>query len=130
MILALKTDQPQAVVCVLDTEGTELARHEWHAHRTLAHDLLSVIRDQLQAAGGSWQDITGLVFFAGPGSFTGLRIGASVANTIAHENQAPIVGVGGEDWLSGGMCRIKYNENDKLVLPEYGAPPNITKQKK
>jgi tRNA threonylcarbamoyladenosine biosynthesis protein TsaB len=130
MIIALKTDQPQAVVCVLNPEGREVTRRQWHAHRTLARDLLGVIRDELKKSGSEWKDISGVIIFSGPGSFTGLRIGASVANTIAHELKVPIVGVTGDNWLADGVGKMTTGQDDKVILPEYGAEPNITKPKK
>jgi tRNA threonylcarbamoyladenosine biosynthesis protein TsaB len=130
MIVAIRTDQPEAEVGIFNSEGNGISKHKWHAHRTLSSDLLRVIREQLAQADASWNDIDGLIIFAGPGSFTGLRIGAAVANTIAHENQAPIVGTTGESWISDGIRRLKNNENDKVVLPEYGSAPNITKPRK
>jgi hypothetical protein len=42
----------------------------------------------------------------------------------------PIIGVDGEDWLQSGIDRLGKNENDQIVLPEYGGEANITKQKK
>jgi len=36
----------------------------------------------------------------------------------------------GEDWLCAGIARLLAGENDKVALPEYGAPVHITQQKK
>lgn len=38
------------------------------------------------------QDLSGIAVTTGPGSFTGLRVGISIANTLAHELRIPING--------------------------------------
>lgn len=38
------------------------------------------------------QDLTGIEVITGPGSFTGLRVGVSIANTLATYLQIPING--------------------------------------
>lgn len=130
MILAVRTDAPEAYVGIFDDDGGLLREYRWIAHRSLARDLLKVIEEQLKAAGGSWSDIKGLVLFSGPGSFTGLRIGAAVLNTVAHTNQVAIVGVGGDTWAQDGVRRLQRGDDDRLVLPEYGAGAHITVPKK
>ncbi len=47
----------------------------------------------LKTAGLSAQDLSGVVVSAGPGSFTGLRIGYSVAKGLAHALNVPIIEV-------------------------------------
>ena len=71
--------------------------------------------------------IKGLAVFTGPGSFTGLRIGITTMNTIAYALDIPIVGTTGDDWLADGLARLRAGENDRIVTPHYGKPPNITK---
>jgi tRNA threonylcarbamoyladenosine biosynthesis protein TsaB len=130
-ILTIRTDKPEAEVGVYNGEGRQLSYHVWLAHRQLSATLLSVIRDELHRHGGTFDDIGKVLVFRGPGSFTGLRIGITVANTLAHGLQAPIVGVANEqEWLERGLKRLKQGENDQLVLPEYGAEAHITQQKK
>lgn len=129
--VTIRTDKPEAEVGLYTPDGTQVSYYVWHAHRELSKTLLSVIRDELAKQQATFEDISNIVVFRGPGSFTGLRIGITVANSLSYGLGAPIVGVAREhDWLERGLDRIKAGENDTLVLPEYGAEAHITKQKK
>jgi tRNA A37 threonylcarbamoyladenosine modification protein TsaB len=88
------------------------------------------IRDILQKNGKDWPDITGIVAFRGPGSFTGLRIGLTVANALAEGNNCPVVGAMGDDWQQMGIGRLLAGESDTAAMPEYGAEAHITRQRK
>lgn len=130
MILAIKTDNPTAELMVIDDDGSVIVREEWLAERRLAHELLGKLENTLEQAHSDWAQLSGLVVFKGPGSFTGLRIGITVMNTIAYAQNISIVGQEGEAWLSDGLSRLKNGENDQVVLPEYGAPARITTPRK
>ena len=130
MFLTIRTDNPDAEIGLYDSTGKELHYHKWHADRSLAKDLLRVIRDQLKTQNKEWADVRGVVAFEGPGSFTGLRIGLTVANTLAYGQHIPIVAARGEDWRQVGVQRLIKGEDDRLVLPHYGAEANITMPKK
>lgn len=125
MILCIKTDNPTAEIYLYD-KLTKLQEDVWHADRALARDLLA----HIEAVVGEWKKLTGIVVFAGPGSFTGLRIGITVANTLADGLRIPIVGETGDGWLENGVKHISNGENQRLILPRYGADPNITAPKK
>lgn len=130
LILTLRTDKPEAELGVYDGEAKKKYKI-WHAHRELAETLHTVIREELEQAGGySLHDLGGIVCFKGPGSFTGLRIGLTVANTLADSLHIPIVGATGDDWLNDGRKKLMKGVNDRLVMPDYGAPVHITPQKK
>ena len=103
---------------------------EWESGRTLAKGLLGYLEDNLVKNKKSWTDISGVVAYKGPGSFTGLRIGLTVVNTLADSESIPIVGATGDDWQSVGCARLEAGENDLLVMPEYGAEPHITTPRK
>lgn len=129
MIVCIKTDSP---VCEVSTlrEGDSIKAHTWEAGRELAKGLLGYIEECLQADAAQWSDVTGIVVFRGPGSFTGLRIGATVANTIAYAQGIAVVGSMGEDWQKIGTERLRNGENDRIVLPEYGREARITQPRK
>lgn len=129
MILTIKTDNPDAEIGLYDGEK-QLHYYIWHADRSLARDLLKVIHGQLHTQKAGWKDMSGVVVFQGPGSFTGLRIGLTVANTLAYARQIPIVAEQGDDWITKGLSRLAKGETDTLALPQYGAEANITMPKK
>lgn len=131
MILALRTDNPQAELYLRSTSEV-LARQTWTAHKQLAETLHTEIAKILQFQEVKLDDLTGLVLYAGPGSFTGLRIGASVANAIAHSFAIPIVAATGEAWIEQGLTRLKGVAADSatIAVPDYGSPAHTTSPKK
>jgi tRNA threonylcarbamoyladenosine biosynthesis protein TsaB len=128
MILLLDTSTP---ICKLSfVDGDWRYDDEWEANRELARGLLGHLDEQLKRNDKTWSDISGIVAFKGPGSFTGLRIGLTVLNTFADSEKVPIVGMMGENWQSEGLKRLEVSENDLLVMPEYGSEAHITKPRK
>ncbi len=90
--------------------------YEWDSGRNLARDLLKYIHEKLIENDADWQDLTELHYFVGPGSFTGLRIGATVINALGDQLKIPIYNQRGEKL--------------ELAMPEYGREANITPPKK
>lgn len=130
MILTIRTDSPEAEIGLFNSNKVKIDYYTWPAARQLAKDLLKEIHGLLDGSGADWKDIKGIVVFEGPGSFTGLRIGITVANTLAYSLQAPIVAQQGDDWIAQGLDRIIAGQDDKIALPHYGAEANITPPKK
>lgn len=128
MILLLDTSTPECRLSLI--EGDWRYDDTWEANRQLAKGLLSYLQSQLEAQHKTWKDLTGLGVFKGPGSFTGLRIGITVLNTISYSESIPIVGETGEDWREKALQRLANDESDKVVLPEYGGEANITQPRK
>lgn len=128
MILLLDTSTPMARLSFIDGDW----RHDavWEAGRGLAKSLLHYIQTELEHQDKTWGSISGIVAYKGPGSFTGLRIGITVLNTLAAINKLPIVGATGDAWQALGIARLKAGENDTIVLPEYGGEANITTPRK
>lgn len=129
LILTIRTDKPEAEVGLYDNQE-QIAYETWQAHRALAETLLTKIEELLQSQQKTWQDIGGIVAYQGPGSFTGLRIGLTVANTIVQAQNVPIVASQGESWLDEGIQKLSGGQDERMALPEYGALPHITPQKK
>ena len=128
MILLLDTSTPECRLTFVDGDWRYDAK--WEANRDLAKGLLEYIQTQLEGQGKTWKDLTGLAAFKGPGSFTGLRIGITVLNTVSYSEGIPIVGEVGEKWQETAIQRLLSGESDKVVLPEYGGEANITQPRK
>jgi len=127
-ILTIRTDKQEAEVGLYDG-NKQLAYEKWQAHRELAKAINTKIIDVLQTGDVRLHQLQGIVAYRGPGSFTGLRIGMSVANALAYSLGIPIVSTVKEDWLQTGIARLAGSDDEKVALPEYGALPNITQPK-
>lgn len=128
MILAIRTDSAQSQLQLINQ--SVIAEKTWLADRELAKTLYSEIALLLESTGCSFDALSGIVVYQGPGSFTGLRIGATVANTLAYGLNLPIVGCSGDGWQQEGAELMSRGIDHKMVLPEYGQDANITLPKK
>ena len=124
MIILLDTS---TATCRLTTVDGEISNNfDWEAGRTLARGLLAFIQENV----GDVKNISGIGIMRGPGSFTGLRIGMAVANTLADGLGIPIVGETGDSWRESALDRLSSGEDDQVILPFYGGDAHITKPKK
>lgn len=128
-ILTIRTDKTISEITLYDNQK-KVDDIKWEAYRTLADTIHLRIKNLLKANKMDWQNIDGLVCFKGPGSFTGLRIGISVANALSYSLDCPIVSQAGNKWQISGIKRLLDGENEIVALPEYGAEAKITKPKK
>ena len=106
----------------LDT-STEICRlkldhkeYLWRFGKNLAEGLHEFIHSKLAENHKTWHDIKKITFYSGPGSFTGLRIGAAVVNTLADQLQIPLYD--------------HHGKKHPIIIPDYGKPANITPPKK
>lgn len=129
LILTLRTDNPKAEIGLYSDSG-RIAYDTWEAHRQLAETIHTRIAHLLDTQKNELHDLTGVVVYEGPGSFTGLRIGISVANALAYGLPIPVSGQTGDDWQQNGVQQIVDGTAAKLAMPEYGAPVHITQQKR
>lgn len=90
-ILALDTSTEYLTLALaLDGQcyGRELLAGQTHSQR-----ILPLLRELLDEAGVELTDLDGIAFGAGPGSFTGLRIGCGVAQGLALGADLPVLAV-------------------------------------
>jgi tRNA threonylcarbamoyladenosine biosynthesis protein TsaB len=83
MWLALDTATDQASLA-LGVSGAVPVEESVGGSRRHAASLIPVIQSLLRRAGASLDDLEGIVLSDGPGSFTGLRVGASVAKALVQ----------------------------------------------
>ena len=128
MIILLDTSTPICKLTFID--GTKRQDDEWQSNKILAKGLLSHLDKLLKMQSKTWSDITAIGVFKGPGSFTGIRIGLTVMNTIADALEVPIVGGRGNRWQDETLAKIHAGKNEKIVLPLYGGDAHITTPRK
>jgi tRNA threonylcarbamoyladenosine biosynthesis protein TsaB len=83
MWLAIDTATDRASVA-LGLPGTVLAEEEISGARRHASQLLPAILETLRRAGARLHEIEAIVVADGPGSFTGLRVGAAAAKALVE----------------------------------------------
>jgi tRNA threonylcarbamoyladenosine biosynthesis protein TsaB len=92
MILCLETATPVCSVALCDSNGVVLTR-ESTEDKSHAAQLTVFIKELLLEAKIRPVELKAVAVSKGPGSFTGLRIGVSVAKGIAYGASIPLIGI-------------------------------------
>ena len=92
MILAFETSAKAASVALLQ-KGKLLGESYQNTGLTHSQTLLQMAEELLKTCGKTPQEVTAVAVAAGPGSFTGVRIGVAAAKGFAWGLEIPCVGV-------------------------------------
>lgn len=129
IILSIKTDKPQAEIALYNGK-TQIAHHARQAHKKLSDTIHIEIMELLKAQHLELSDLRGIAVFAGPGSFTGLRIGAAVANSLAYALDIRVASADGDNWLNEAILSLESGQSIGPAIPIYGSEAKTTVQKK
>ena len=111
-ILSIETST--AVLSVaLAQDGTVVAERVCEEPRRQAALTAPLVKEVLDAAGLRVGDCDAVCVSAGPGSYTGLRVGASTAKGLAFGAGIPLLSVGTLDSLVAGV--IDHRDNYRIV---------------
>lgn len=91
MILYINTKDPKVVAVALKKDG-EVVRSLDEENEWGSQVLLPLIIKLLEAQGLQFKDLTGVETEEGPGSYTGLRVGAAVAQALGFALNIPVNG--------------------------------------
>ncbi len=92
LILAFETSA-KAVSAALHDGQTLLAESYQNTGLTHSQTLMSMAQDLLKNCEKTVKDVTAVAVAAGPGSFTGVRIGVAAAKGFGWGAQLPVYGV-------------------------------------
>ena len=142
-MLAIAIDSSQDMCAIaLGRDSQVLAEYHFHHKMNLLRRIVPVIDNVLADAECGVGDLDGVIVSLGPGSFTGLRIGVTVAKSLAYVLSKPIVGVGTLDAIARGasppgadlICPMIFARADEVYwalfdstarkrIAEYGVSP-------
>ena len=108
VILAINTSTPQFSVALVYENGALLAEWTLFPGTKNFRPFMTVLDHLLQVSGVDLAEIRALVVAKGPGSFTGLRVGVSVAKGICEGLTLPIVALSSLEALAGQCPFQRY----------------------
>ena len=110
-------------------KGKVLNTKIWQGYGSQSQDLLMEIEKLLKKERKKLQNIEAIAVLQGPGSFTGLRVGISVANTLGWSLDIPVMGIKGDaenfdaetiaEIAGKKLTKIKTKKFSKIVTPFY-----------
>lgn len=118
MILAIDSSSLVATVGII-SENAIIAEYTVNLKKTHSQTLLCMIDEIFKMTGIPKSDIKAIAISDGPGSFTGLRIGASTAKGIAMALNIPIITVSSIELMA-----YNYNHCNKMICPIMDARRN------
>ena len=103
-LLAFESSAKAASTALL-ADGCLLAEYTQNSGQTHSRTLMEMAKNMLSGCGLTPQDIDAVAVAAGPGSFTGVRIGMACAKGFAWGRQLPLYGVSTlEAMVRGAAC--------------------------
>lgn len=83
------------------------------SHSSVLHQL---IRNVMNLANMDFKDLSGIAVSAGPGSYTGLRIGVSAAKGFCFASDIPLIAINTLDFMAWALKKIKNEINNKVLF--------------
>ncbi|MBS1977422.1 MAG: tRNA (adenosine(37)-N6)-threonylcarbamoyltransferase complex dimerization subunit type 1 TsaB [Bacteroidetes bacterium] len=111
LILSIETSTASCSVA-LHHQGKLLAVSVLHAPNTAASHLTGMIEEVMLSSSHAMNELSGVAVSAGPGSYTGLRIGTSTAKGICFGLRIPLLAIG-----SLRILALQAPQGHDLVCP-------------
>ena len=126
MLLAIDTSTRYAGVA-LSEKGQVFSSCSWRSSVNHTAELMPAVSQLMKAGGLSVNDLDGIVVALGPGGFSALRVGMSVAKGLCLASGKPLVGIGTLDaeahsYLQSGfpVCALLDAGRNELSSAYFG----------
>ena len=130
MELCIDTSTRYASVGI-SKEGRIVAELAWRSERNHSVELAPAMRRVMEHAGVQMEDLTAVFAAVGPGGFSALRVGLSVAKSLAMARGLPLVGINTLDieavpfrGLGGVLATVIGAGRSKVYLAKYDSSPS------
>jgi tRNA threonylcarbamoyladenosine biosynthesis protein TsaB len=136
MILLIDTSNIEYFFIGLADKQILIYRQQITAHFEQEEKLLIHLDEMFNKYKCAPSSLTGIIVVNGPGSFSALRIGLAVVNTLGWQLDIPVVGIqkntfqSYEELYQVGLADLQAKKGFTLVLPIYDKEPNINLKKK
>lgn len=111
VILHIETSGPTCSVCIAQNGIVEVEKKELSPNKHAS--ILTILIQQLLAeTGRTIRQLDAIAINKGPGSYTGLRIGAAVAKGICYTTDKPLIGLSSLQCLAWKMQNERYHHNN------------------
>ena len=125
-LLAIDTSTEQAGIAL--TDGGSLAQHSWPAGRQQTTTVLPAVEHLLAKCAVTLDEVGAVAVATGPGSFTGLRVGISLAKGFVLASERAMVGVPTLDLVAAPCVALSVDcvavipaGRGRVVWARYGA---------
>ncbi len=121
LILNIETATPTLSVS-LSKDGKNIAGKTINKQNSHAELITVFIEEVIKEANLTISDIEAVAVSKGPGSYTGLRIGVSVAKGICYAQNIPLIAIDTLAALAYGISlQIEEAENNAIICPQIDA---------
>lgn len=111
ILLAIESSGLVASIAIM-SDDTLIGEYTTNFKKTHSQTLLPMMNELVQMTGISMKDVDAIVISGGPGSFTGLRIGAATAKGLGLALEKPLVNVPTVDALAYNLYGT-----DQVICP-------------
>jgi len=135
MILIIDTSKFEKIQLALFL-NRKLYQTKAHVVFNESEKILPLIGQLLNRTKTKVNNLKAIFVVTGPGPFTSLRVGITIANTLGWIFKIPAIGIKNtpdmniKRLIRSGMNKFNRTKGFKAVLPFYGKAPNITRSKK
>jgi len=125
MLLALDTATHLMSLALYDGYNL-LAEQTWHTAFNHSKQLAPTLQSVLDRAGVTTADLTAIAVCIGPGSYSGLRVGVSLAKGMAAVRHLPLVGISALDIIASaqphypdGLIVVVQAGRERVIVGRY-----------
>lgn len=130
MILGLDTTQNEkACFALWNREGGLLKSVSEKCEPRQTDKILERLVAFLLQEGYALSQGEGIIVAKGPGAFTALRVGVTIANTLAYALHIPVLGIERLEAVDAKTLETLFSRPFGQIEPDYGRPPHITSRK-
>ena len=118
MSLILQIETATTVCSVALSENGSVLEYKELEQRNVHAEVITVFIDEvLKTAGRKYRQLEAVAVSCGPGSYTGLRIGISVAKGLCFSLDIPLIAIETLEAMTDGMiAQHVFDENDHVLL--------------